>query len=83
MYYYQVYNVKTGQTYITCSDHDQALIELERANNPHYFDAHQQVYDIRKVDEKVNPLFGEPEFTEAEVEMMKEASDYDPEIEWD
>jgi len=81
--YYQVYNEKTGKTYITCVDHDQAVLELERANNPHYFDAHQQVYRIREVDEKVHALFGEQEFAEAEAEMMREASDYDPETEWE
>ena len=81
--YYQIYNEKTGKTYITCIDHDQAMMELERANNPHYFDINQQVYSIREVDETVHPLFGEPGFSEAEAEMMREATNYNPETEWD
>ena len=81
MKYYQIYNTQTGETYLTHSDYAAALLALDRANNPHYYDMHQQVYGIRQIDEQEHPMFGEPEF-EAVREMDEEADDYDPESEW-
>ena len=79
--YYQVYNTKTGETYMTCPDHESALSMLHECNNPHYFDINDQVYDIRAIDKTEHPLYGEPGF-EVVQEMDKEADDYDPEDEW-
>ena len=79
--YYQIYNAANGQTHLTFTDLESALVALDRANNPHYYDMFQQVYKIRAIDESEHPLFGEPEF-EAVREMDKEADDYNPESEW-
>ena len=61
MKYYQIYNIQTGETYLACNDIGRALLELDRVNNPHYFDICQQVYGFRSVDERDHPEFGESE----------------------
>ena len=54
--YYQIYDTKTGKTFITCPDYESAKSMLESLNNPQYYDINEPDYKIRPIDKADHPL---------------------------